>query len=294
VPSIDEALGQLVLSPVLEPVRRLLEESVLHGLASPDGVAEAGAVLLGSAGTEVATYLEAASHRAGTKAGCEEIERSILADLEAMLTVMETVRGSEEDREPGPQATNDLADALAAPGDWAVVVVWILVRRVGELGGREDARELARSWLGEWYVGSILADVLTDLGANREAARRQVAAVDLMIAAAGWEKRSQDPASGLHELVAEIFASPEGRRFLGVHRYDGVLWFHREAFEELARWFLVTAAVDAVTGDVDTSTEVIFDLGRSVERLLETAERSGYRVEDLLEALRPRGSSRRR
>jgi glycosidase len=294
VPRIDEALGQLVLSPVLDPLRRLLDESVLHGLSSPDDHEEAGAALLKAAGTEVAAYLEAAAHRAGVEAGQAELERSILVDLESIVAVMENVRKSREDGEAGPQPMSDLAEAVAGPGHWAMVLVWILVRRLGELGVGEDSRELARSRLNEWYLGSTLADLLTQFGNDREAARRQVAAVDLMIAGAGWEKRSEDPAAGLRDLVAELFAGPEGQRFLGVHRYDDVLWFHREAFEELASWLMVTAVVDSVTGDIDTSTEAITDLERTIEPLLATAERSRYRVCDFLEVLRPRGDSRRR
>jgi len=293
VPSIDEALGQLVLSPLLDPLRRLLDESILHGLSSPDSAEDAGAALLRVAGTEVSAYLEAAAHRAEAEAGHAEIERSILADLENLLAVMEIVRKSGEDGESSAPATSDHFDVLAGPGGWATVLVWILVRRLGELRGGEDALELARSWLNEWYVGSTLADLLIRLGEDREAARRHVLAVDLMLAGVGWEKRSEDPASGLHELVVEVFASPEGQQFLGVHRYDDVLWFHREAFERLAGWFIVTAAVDSITGDVDMSTEVITNLGRAIERLLATAERSGYRVSDLLEAVRPRGDLRR-
>ncbi len=294
LPSIDEALGRLVLSPILDPLLRLLDESVLHGLSSTDGSEEAGAALLKTAGTEVAAYLAAAADRTEAEDGQAEIERSILADLEAIVEVMEIVRESGEDGESGTPVMSDLVEVFAGPGGWATVLVWILVRHLGGFGGREDARELARIRLDEWYVGSTLADLLSRLGEDREAARRRVAAVDLMLAGEGWEKRSGDPESGLRDVVAEVFSSPEGQRFLGVHRYDDVGWFNREAFEDLVRWFVVTAAVDSVTGDGDASAETISGLGRTVERLLATAERSNYRVSDLLEGLRPRGDSRRR
>jgi len=294
VPSIDDALGQLVLSPVLDPLRRLLDRSVLNGLSSPVESEEAVTALLRSAGTEVAACLEAAADRAEVEDGRAEIERSILSDLEAIVAVMEIVRGSGVEGEGGARVNSRLVEVLARPSGWATVLVWILVRRFGELGTLEGANVSARIRLNEWYVGSTLADVLGDLGEDRGAARRHVAAVDLMLASAGWEKRSGDPASGLRDLVAEVFANPEGQRFLGVHRYDDVLWFHREAFEELAGWLMVTAAIDSVTGDSGASTKAISDLGRTVGRLLVAAERSGFRVSDLLEVLRPRGNSRRR
>ena len=46
------------------------------------------------------------------------------------------------------------------------------------------------------------------------------------------------------------------------------------------RWFFVTAAVDAVAGDVSRPVDAILDLGRSVESLRVAAERSGYRVDE--------------
>ena len=294
VPSIDEALGQLILSPVLEPIRRLLDEPVLRGLSSTDGFGEAGAALLRSAGTEVGAYLEAAAHRAEAEVGRAEVERLIVADLEAVRAVVEVLRGPEEEDGPIARMTRHLVEGFAEPGFWATVLVWILIRRLGVLTEPENARELARGWLDTWYVGSTLADLLTDLGMTREAARRHVTAVKLMIAGAGWDKRAEDAASGLRDVVVEAISDPEGQQFLGVHRHDDVRWFNREAFEELARWLMVTAAVDSVTGDGAASETAVVELDRTIEPLLAIAERGGYRVKALLEAIQSQKDPQRR
>ena len=294
MPSIDEALGQLLLSPVLDPIRRLLDESVLRGLSSDDGFKGASTALMELAGTEVGAFLRAVADLAEPESRQAEIERSILADLEAIISVGELIRGQKDTDEPLKLTKTYLAEALKGPGAWAGALVWILVRRLGDLGERTNGREVIRRWLDKWYIGSTLADVLTHLGEGREEARRRAKAVDLMIAAAGWERRAADSASGLDDAVVEVFESSAGQQFLGVHRYDDVLWFRREALEELAGCFIVTAAVDAVINHVDTWTEVIGGLGRTVESLLETAQRRGYRVNDLLAAVQPREDTRRR
>jgi glycosidase len=289
VPSIEDALGQLVLSPVLEPLRSILAEPIVRGLAFPDSADEASAELRKVASTEVAVYLEAVARQAGSGAPRAEIERSILVDLEAALALPQLVASSElgETRVDGA-AARLLGEALENPQGWLILLSWILVRRLGELSERDDVRELSRSRLEEWHVGSALADLTQSLGATRDDARRAVAAIDLMIVGGGRESGVGQDAAAL----VEIFASPAGQRFLGVHRYGDALWFNREAFMELVRWMMTTAAVAAIADGKEEVRLRIDEIQRAVDWIVSAGEDSGYQMEEFLESVRLVGDER--
>lgn len=79
--------------------------------------------------------------------------------------------------------------------------------------------------------------------------------------------------------------------YLGVNRYQDVLWFNKEAFEELIWWLYVTASISIITtysaNEPESSiSKQILELYETVEHLLLAETELGYQVEKLLEAAR--------
>ena len=294
VPSLEEALGRWVMSPVLEPLRRLLADPVLGGSGTPSPEAAAGAGLQTPAAADLGAYLAAAAERVEGAVDAAEVGKAISAEIEAALALPELATGWQGgDRDDLRRAGEFLSEALAGEGRRVTLLGWILVHRLGELVGPDDARERARSWLGEWFLGSTIADLQIEQGLSAEEARRAAAAIDLMIACEEWSALLEDSGTNLHVFLTELLGSPGGQRFLGVHRYGEALWFNREAFIETLRWLMLTAGVEGVaSGDVAAGTRVA-GVHRSIEALAAAGEASRYRVADLLEAVQAGRGSRK-
>ena len=80
------------------------------------------------------------------------------------------------------------------------------------------------------------------------------------------------------DLLESWLKDEELRRFLEVHRFDGVVWFRKEAFEDFLWWLEATAAA---------GQEGRLDLARSLAAQLRAAmDASGYRLVELVESLR--------
>ena len=98
------------------------------------------------------------------------------------------------------------------------------------------------------------------------------------------------------EIAASAFQhqrelEKEERFIVGVNRYQDVLWFNKEAFEELIWWLYVTASISIITtysaNEPESSiSKQILELYETVEHLLLAETESGYQVEKLLEAAR--------
>ena len=79
----------------------------------------------------------------------------------------------------------------------------------------------------------------------------------------------------------------EIQQFLQVNRYRGVLWFNKEAFEQLLWWMLLVAVVTISADPLRSAAEVSHEIVTAydiVRRLQRAEEESGYQVEKLLEA----------
>ncbi len=121
-------------------------------------------------------------------------------------------------------------------------------------------------------MGEAVAEALMEAGATPEEATRRTAGVRFFLAhPEGLPTEGEEgPAPRLKVALRDDAL----RQLLGIHRFDGVVWFRQEGFEELAAWLWVTAAVTGHGGDAD--------LPRTLAAAMEP---SGFRLDRLLEGL---------
>jgi hypothetical protein len=172
---------------------------------------------------------------------------------------------------------------------------WCFVHLMGQALHSADWEQQSRSWIDEWLLGKILAGVLMDLGLDEAAAWQAVAAVKSLTTHQRWlEQEWNRPAGkrGKKQLAAErarrvlttLLQDDEIQQFLLVNRYQGVLWFNKEAFERVIWWMLFLAAVEisAARPEAEVALAMVeqYDV---VGKLLKAEKESGYQVERLIE-----------
>ena len=77
------------------------------------------------------------------------------------------------------------------------------------------------------------------------------------------------------------------QQFLQVNRYDDVLWFNHEAFNQLLGWLLLVAMVKAGGDPLRSAAEVVESFLKYytiIQKLHAAEQKSGYQVEKLLAA----------
>jgi len=278
VPDVDEALTELLLEPILVPLRALLREDVLAAILDPEG-----AVLPDEVADDVSVLYRAVAAEAG-------IEREP-ALAEAAARVRLAALGQLEAREDAAEATRAADDEAETPPVAArvVQVAWAALAGLAELVGEGEPAESCRDRIVEWRLGRTVERAARELGADNAAARRAGIALPLMAALAGWAASPgadavETPRSVAARLLAPALRDPACQRFLGVNRYGGVLWFSRESFAEWCG--LVRPVVAAERVAVGEGPADALRVADAVAAVLEAAEAaSGYRVEKLLEAV---------
>ncbi|TLN17853.1 hypothetical protein FDZ74_07255 [bacterium] len=185
------------------------------------------------------------------------------------------------------KAFDDLRQNVdAQPLDsWFVMLAWIFTHHLGKLAGLKDYAEQSQSWFDEWKLGKALADCAVSFGMEDAAAWRLIATTRLLIRQQGWYSRSGKLTT--RQVLEDWLNDTEIQQFLGINRYKDVLWFNKEAFDQLTHWMNLLAVLDAASDENATAAELVETLVGSSEitsTLKAAAAVSDYRVTKLLDA----------
>jgi hypothetical protein len=325
VPSVDEAMRELLLAPVRDPyaalvngvtLRELLGEGtkdqplpvsddvspsvirpsaektttpaaeqalVTHEPPAEDPIrAKLVALLVQIQKTRSDHGNDAADNGAADAPDAEAVAATIRARLDAALALIgEGVPppaddASNEGAAPavvgGQPTAPSILDSDTARG---TLLVWALTHHLGAAAAPAAlAAEQSRSWIDEWLLGPIIRGALRELNGDDGAAERGVALVKLLTAHAG--RASGDSPAGAEALLDALLADRDAQQFIGVNRYNDVVYFNKESFEQLVGWLEAAARALGAPADADAA----------FTQLRRAAAESGYQLERLREAAR--------
>jgi hypothetical protein len=294
VPSIEEALKEVLLQPIRSPFAELVNAGHLrwlmdNRLADPDGdldpdVAE-------EAERRARRLVHEIKHFVGGSGDEEAIALEVCRKLEAALSLPILA-----DRYPLPRSRKYksaiqmvqacLDDDVAA---WGSLFAWVFVHALGKILAEDDFAAQSRSWIDEWLLGKIIAGTFQDLGLDEGAAWWAVGTVKILTSHQGWCETGHAPKEQAHQVLTPWLRDGEVQQFLQVNRYRDVLWFNHEAFDQFLRWMLTLAAVQ-ISADPALSPDQVarkivacYDVIHALQKAEEASE---YQVGLLLEAAR--------
>jgi len=293
VPSIDEAMKELMLSPVLGPFRDLIQTQSMRYLfenrlrktsqdMDPD--------LLEEHGEKYRYFLGAISGFVNMTTDLHPLIREEQRGLEAILSLPVFSH-----RYPFPNSSQYQAcltfiqEKLGNyPFVWYVLFLWNDLRAIGKVITPDSSyEEISRSWFDEWGIARAVQGILQDLGLDSEQAESGIKLLRLLISQQNWTQGldQKSPAA----LIEAWLSRQDIRNFLQINRYRDVLWYNKEAFESLL-WWMMTIALITLNADPEKSrsevVENLFTAYELIEVILEAGSASEFQVEKLLEGLK--------
>jgi len=182
---------------------------------------------------------------------------------------------------PGSHFTDDLTPQ-------ATLLAWLCTHALDRVIS-PDVTGDHHAWHDEWLLDDILADLFQNLGLDEHTARRAVTAVRILTRHQAWHERANRAHLRAYNVLAVWLTDEDVHEFVCLNRFEGVLWFNKEAFDQLCWWMLAIATI-TITADPFSSPDEKRDgiaRAHSMITLLQQAEeQSGYSVERLLEVLR--------
>ncbi|GAP14454.1 glycosidase [Longilinea arvoryzae] len=290
VPSVEEAMQELALQPVQAPFGQIANPGYFNYLmenrvSQRQPVVSPG--LLNEAQQKLSNLLDGIGYLQHSDENRDEILAELSKGLEFILSLPElhnkpALKGKAL-QEAFEETRKDL-DATPLES-WFIMLGWAFTHNLGKLTGVEGFAEQSQSWFDEWKLGKTLADCAVALGMDKDNAWRLTATIQLMIGQQGWYERVG--ALTTRQILENWLNSTEIQQFLGINRFKEILWFNREAFDQLARWMNLLALLDTASNPKASTAELVETLigcGEVIARLKAAAEVSDYRVTRLLEA----------
>ena len=309
IPSADEALWEIFLQPVHQPFKELVSAGMFRRIMAARSGSE-GDELPDEVEQKMLHLLRQVKHLAHGSGDEVAVARDVRLKLEAIL------RWPVIDGHPLVSAKSRYqrtARYLQArldgdPQAWGILLGWLFTHELGRVAGDEGYEQQSRSWLDEWLLGRIVTGALRDLGLDENAAGWSLKAIKVLVShqrcyetcaaedhpdlSKGHPERSEGPPVEMaqaYRLLESWFQDGDVQQFLGVNRYRDVLWFNKEAFDQMLGWTLTVAviacAANPLCGADEVAEEVVgcYDI---VRQLQQAEEASGYQVEKLLELVR--------
>jgi len=294
VPSVDSALRELALQPVLAPFRELVNAGMFRWVLDQRVVGPKGEVdsdVLDEAERKMSALAIAAKQFGGGAGDPVAVAAQMRRELQALLELPAAGARlgprSKENKAALAYVAASFGPSASAQTElsiWGALLGWVCVRSLGLVVSAGERQEQSRAWLDEWLLGSVIGETFRALGLDESAAWAAVTAVQVLTA------HPQALADmRLSDFLEDLLGDESASRFLQVNRWDEVLWFKREAFEELLRLLFAAAVVDASADTRRTSAAVTQDMlsaHSQVEQLLRAEADSQFQVAKLLAAAR--------
>ena len=297
VPSMSEALTELMLASLLAPYRELVNPGMLdwciqNRVGAENFEPKNLELLLAESEIKLRKLLEEVKQKVDGAGQVDELAAEIKQDLQALL-----VSGKlEHELGKGGAAVKSALKLLQsgiegrlglAAGDplvWGTLLSCLFTCKLGKVVDDKDFAERSRKWTVEWLLGKQIAQSLEGLGVETAFARRSADLVRVLSSNQGWFGADATPQQMAKRLLESWTEDELTRRFLHVHAYEGTLWFNKEAFDELVWWSFALEIIQlrAVLDDpTDWFKKVLLACAEVVKALLKAEHKSGYQLEKL-------------
>ncbi|MHB0923054.1 MAG: alpha-amylase family glycosyl hydrolase [Bellilinea sp.] len=291
VPNIDEALQELLLAPIMRPFAEIVNAGYFEHLLSNRLSAtnqQLSPGILDEAAQKMTALVDGVRTKTGASENYVEIIQGLRRQIELLLAIPTPgkllpipSRGAYD------EAIKFIQDGLADRTDrWILLLAGLFIHDLGKLTGAPDYENQSISWLEEWQLTRHLVKVAHQMGIPTTETWKLPGILRLLIGNQRWFDRIGT--MPVQQVIQTWLSDPEIQRFLGVNRYQDILWFSHEAFVELV-WWMVTVSV------LQTSAEPKYTLANFLEtilgsyeigkKMLAAEEESDFQINKLIIAL---------
>jgi glycosidase len=316
VPNMDDAMKEVFLQPIHQSYRELVNSGFFRWMISNRQLSLSGAKvetqlnstqiqLIQEALEKMTRLLDEVNHSTHSNGDVHSVVEALHQNLLAVLSLP-----SFQDQHPIMRSrkyqqamkylhAGNLKTSPWKNGDayaWSVVLGWLFTLDLGRLISTNGYEEISRSWMDEWMLNKIFISTLNDLGLDDRSNWRAVTLVKLLTSHHAWWNRiasapDKKSRSAEYLTLTSILSDSDALGYLGVNRYQDVLWFNKEAFEDLMWWLYIIAAVESSGAEgsdkpgEDSGTSIL-RCYNTISNILINAQASGYKIEKLLDLLK--------
>ncbi len=159
----------------------------------------------------------------------------------------------------------------------AVFAAWTVTEGLSALLHTGSPTGASWSLMNDLHLSQPMKDVFRGAGLDEGKADYAVRLVKLVTEWSDWHEEDQ-----IQDILPRMLEEPEIQDFLLVNRYNDIVWFNKDRYEDMVWWLFAATAVRCTgrnQGNLCGEIHTIFDL---IHYWLQIEEESGYKFTKLL------------
>jgi len=157
---------------------------------------------------------------------------------------------------------------------WAPVLGWLLVRVLAEYA--EGNTEAGVSIFDHLRLRSSFAEIFASMGLVGEDSWRAAARIRIALLLSSPSAKVSAPG-----LSSALWEDSDVRWLTGLHASEGILYFNKEAYEEVLWWTKLPDLAD-LAGKATVENAGIREVEQEMKAAISAAKEAGYKLEKLL------------
>lgn len=287
VHNLDIALNNLRLQPIIQPVSEIIHLDVLDPLNNSKRTKNNSdmKVLRQVLDGKVYQYLKGISDLSGGKSDFYSLKDEI---VDALITILQIPFLGEKFSAPGTEQIQKKIKSLVdgtqnSPTRWFTLIAWALLGKIGNLASDHKPIISTMAWLEDWELDQPLMEKLRIVGVSEQDVQMFRSILRVSILYQDWVEQYRN--ISIEELLESLFTSLDIRRFLKVNYFEDILWYDRDAFEELLWWLQVIPLIKEKTRSFSNLTslaESFLQVDEIIKKIRNRHTKSQCQVDKLL------------
>ncbi len=288
VPSIEEAVREILLQPVQTPFNELANPKFYKNILDArltKSKDEVDKKILDDLQAKITDLLEALKefNTSETDIGvpAEEIRHrfAVMLQLDVLEHRLKELKNADLESVYKPEMFKK--DALSP----YILLNWLLVSRLGKLVRESDFETRSKSWIDEYLFGKRIHSALNETGFSEEECDQVLLWIQVLTEHQQWYNIAPGAVQKPYHVLKDLLNDLQVHTIMNINRHQGILWFHKESFEQLLEWMTVVAIIDIIALDQKAEIERKLALLKHImEKLYSALNRSDYQIDRLLEA----------
>jgi glycosidase len=288
VPSIEEAVREILLQPVQTPFNELANPNFYKNILDArltKSKDEVDKKILDDLQAKITVLLEALKgfNSSETDIGilAQEIRHrfAVMLQLDVLEHRLQELKNADLESVYKPEMFKK--DALSP----YILLNWLLVSRLGKLVRESDFETRSKSWIDEYWFGKRIHSALNETGFSDEECDQVLLWIQVLTEHQQWYTIAPGAVQKPYHVLKNLLNDLQVHTIMNINRHQGILWFHKESFEQLLEWMTVVAIIDIMALNQKSEIERKLALVKhTMEKLYSALNRSDYQIDRLLEA----------
>ncbi|MFX0123986.1 MAG: alpha-amylase family glycosyl hydrolase [Candidatus Hodarchaeota archaeon] len=216
-----------------------------------------------------------------------DLINAIISKLNILIQLKESVNQLSLSSDISGEFYEYFNENLPSNSEWYIILSWMFVHLLGKIVDPIRYELQSRSWIDEWGLGRIIEWTIKDFYEEPKSVYDDLILVKILTSHQNWFMLDPKSEHQAVEIMRRLMSDLEVQSYVQTNRYQNILWFNQEAFENLVRWLFIISMIN-IASDLKYEKDLTKELERVFrisDQWLRSAKTSNYQVEKLFDLL---------